>query len=76
MRSGKHKKGAGFWCFFKGGCMAIDLSSVGDAKVAVAVAGALVVSVWVAIKAIHWIQLVLIVRQASREEEEWENRRA
>jgi hypothetical protein len=59
--------------------MAIDVSVVqdlSDAKVAVAVAGALVVSVLVAIKAIEWIQLVIIVRRASREEEEWENRRA
>lgn len=50
--------------------MAIDASAVQDlidAKVAVAVAGGLVVGVIVAVRAIDWLRLVLIEREASRE---------
>ena len=50
--------------------MAFDagvLADLVDAKVAVAAAGVLVVGVVVAIKAVHWIELVLIQREANRE---------
>ena len=47
--------------------MAIDFSVVTDAKVELLAAGALVVGVVVAIKAVHWIQLVIIQREADRE---------
>jgi len=55
---------------FLGGGMAFDagvLADLVDAKVAVAAAGVLVVGVVVAIKAVHWIELVLIQREANRE---------
>jgi lipid-A-disaccharide synthase-like uncharacterized protein len=49
-----------------GGSMGIVLDFT-DAKTDVIVVGALVLGVYVAIQVIHWIQLVLIQREADRE---------
>jgi len=51
--------------------MALDISvATASAQTAVGVAGALIIGVMVAIKAIDWIKCVIIERQASREYED------
>lgn len=51
--------------------MSVDIgSAVMEAKVAVAAAGGLIIGVICAIKAIDWLKLVIIEREASREYED------
>ncbi len=59
--------------------MALDagvLSDIADAKVAVAVAGALVVGVMVARQAVWWVRMVIDQRQLDREYIEYEEARS
>jgi hypothetical protein len=60
---------------FIGGFMALDLSGVADGKLAVAAAGALVIGVVVAIRAIEWLRMVILVGNESRDAADRASRR-
>jgi len=59
----------------EGGLLGALAAEVGDAKLVIGAAGAVILGVVLAQRAIYWLELVIINREASRDAEERERNR-